>query len=56
MEELIPKAKMFLFIEWLHDETDDTRDVDDSLWWSITFEDYVTIEKLYNHWFNKIMG
>ncbi len=38
------------FIEWLRDNTDDTRVEDESLWWIIPLEDYVPIKEAWNYW------
>ena len=43
------------FIQWLHDNTDDTRDIDnDSLWWVIPLEYYIPIEEVYQYWLTNI--
>lgn len=38
------------FINWLHDNTDDTRVEDDSLWWIIPLEDFISIKDAYSYW------
>jgi len=38
------------FIKYLHDNTDDTRVKEDSLWWCIPLEAYCTIDDIYQHW------
>jgi len=43
-------ANMREFIKWLHDNTDDTREFDDALWWCIPLEAYCTIDDIYQHW------
>ena len=43
------------FIEWLHDNTDDTRDWDDDeYWWLIPAEDYLPIEEILQYWKTQI--
>jgi len=42
------------FVEWLHDNTDDTRVEDSNLWWVIPLEDYLPLDELYLYWQNNI--
>jgi hypothetical protein len=42
------------FIEWMHDNTDDTRVKNDKLWWVIPMESYVYIENVFEYWIKNI--
>jgi hypothetical protein len=42
------------FVEWMHDNTDDTRVENDKLWWVIPMESYNYIEDVFEYWFNNI--
>jgi hypothetical protein len=46
---------IFEFIEWLHDNTDDTRNPHDyKLWWLIPYENYISIEEVYQCWIREV--
>lgn len=39
------------FVEWLHDNTDDTRDMDNyKLWWVNIIGDYFTLDEIFKYW------
>ena len=47
-------TNMTKFIGWMHDNTDDTMEEDNSLWWVIPLEEYVSIETMYKYWMTNI--
>ena len=51
-------AHALAFIEWLHDNTDDTRRVTSKKaykkWWCIPLRGWFTINQLYDYWLTKI--
>ena len=43
------------FVEWLHDNTDDTRDpYNYEYWWLIPAEDYLPIDEIFQYWKTEI--
>ena len=52
--EYMKTAHVFEFIEWMHDNTDDTRMVTSKKaykkWWCTPLRGWFTVEQLYEYW------